>query len=148
MQLGAARFCALPSAFANTAAWCCEDQRPWPVSEARQISKEIEKMHMTTEIKKTNKTLLRGQFVYSYNLPTETTEEDLQAMIAERTGCVLALDRILITKNAHTCRAVISIGHAEIIHILNWGLQDDSLYGKPVVFETNRNPQPVANPKW
>ena len=76
-----------------------------------------------------------GQFIFLRNLPAEATDKDLQALIYERTGISIPLDRIRIDRplpGYSTGRGMVSLDKKHIIQLMAWALSEDQLYGRPI----------------
>jgi hypothetical protein len=80
------------------------------------------------------KTLPKGLFVIFNDLPHDTEDQDIQDIIAARTGVVIPLDRIETKKIAYSyVRAMVSFESQHIADILSWALTDDRVQDKPLV---------------
>lgn len=77
------------------------------------------------------KQLPQGKWISFENLPFETTEEDLQNLIANRTGVVIGIECISVEYfgKKKTSRALISMNGEHTAALLTWALSDDRLYG-------------------
>lgn len=81
------------------------------------------------------KTLPRGLFIFFRDLDMGTTDADIQKIIADRTGVILPLERILTKKVDFThVRAIVSFDSQSVARILTWALSDDrDRGGNPLV---------------
>lgn len=76
--------------------------------------------------------LPKGTRVLFHDLSPHTTEQDLQDLIAQRTGIVIPLDRISIRPHSTRNSSAISLDWTHVVELLAWALGEDSLHGLPI----------------
>ena len=78
------------------------------------------------------RTLPKGTWVVFHDLDLKTTDQDLQHLIAARTGVTIPLERISVATRYYDKNATVSLEWCHVADILAWALGEDSLHGKPI----------------
>jgi hypothetical protein len=79
------------------------------------------------------KPLPAGTWLSLNNLDPRTTEQDVQDLLAGRTGVILPLERISLNEYGDgKAAAIISLAKPHIRDFLNWALAEDSLYDRSI----------------
>jgi hypothetical protein len=74
-----------------------------------------------------------GIWIEFRNLPSETTAEDLQALIVERTGVLVELSRIVVypfDQRFNGAKVSLNGNHVQLIMV--WALHEDQMHGQPI----------------
>lgn len=74
-----------------------------------------------------------GAWILALSLSDETTQESLQAFLADR-GVDLPLENISIKQNPKGTSALVSINNEVAAVLVDWALNGAPLHGKPVLF--------------
>ena len=68
-----------------------------------------------------------------YNIDPDTTDEEIQKVIADRTGVVIPLDNITMKAHSPTkSGALVAFEKQHISDILTWALSEDSVHGRKI----------------
>lgn len=84
-----------------------------------------------------NDKLPRGIWVQFRDVPIETSEQDIQNVIADRTGVIVELARISLQPSPlRTCQTgMVSFSADQVQRVMAWALSEDSLHGAPIVIK-------------
>jgi hypothetical protein len=85
------------------------------------------------------KELPKGQFIFFNDLLRETTDVEIQELIAARTGVEIPLDRITIKTFDYYALAIVSFEKQHLCDILSWAFSEDQIGGQRIVAKGERD---------
>jgi hypothetical protein len=85
-----------------------------------------------SEFNQLKRILPKGTWVRFHDLAPGSTDEEIQELIAHRTGVQIPIDRISTATRFDCVYATISLDWSDVSDIVAWALSDDTLRGRPI----------------